>query len=403
MARLLLRSHFPAIANQRMIEKTTSPEKQVIAENFSQKLCEFFHENPISSSISILSGIGGIIIFSHFLQIGRMPELDLAGSASLLIHSALAGILVTTVIVVLLTIPGWYLIQLKKDGLLPDLSVDECINKNDAADKSPRRAAAKLTLLTAILSAIIQFTLIYCDQSTASVIILIISVLVIQIHIWFSAYLKEIIASYSQIKKDNISRALIFSIYLAWWPLSALLWKFVDADGNMPEWPPILLMSTIAALWHFVIYASSSAPTKLRIKMSALLLSLLVLTSNMVGPVISATIRSLGLGMVPSVRLQLDSEGCAIIKHWSNGASVIKSHPIAIDTTQMGCVIPDVFLVSRIGKDFLITTLPPTQQKKSDVARPAPNIRGAISIGHQHVLSWSRNTTDVTAAHGKAK
>ncbi len=386
-----------------MIEKTTSPEKQVIAENFSQKLRDFFHENPISSSISILSGIGGIIIFSHFLQIGRMPELDLAGSASLLIHSALAGILVTTVIVVLLTIPGWYLIQLKKDGLLPDLSVDDCINKNDAAEKGPRRTAAMLTLLAAISSAIIQFTLMYCDQSIVSFVILIIAALVIQVHISFGAYLKERMANYRQKKKNKISITLIFSIYLAWWPLSAVLWQFIDADGNMPEWQPILLMSVIAVIWHFVIYASSSAPIKLRVKMSAMLLSLLVLTNNMVGPVISATIRSLGLGMVPSVRLQLDSEGCAIIKHWSNGASVIKSDPIAIDTTQMGCVIPDVFLVSRIGKDFLITTLPPSQQKKSDAARPAPNIRGAISIGHQHVLSWSRNTTDVTAAHGKAK
>jgi hypothetical protein len=132
--------------------------EQPANKSFFERLLDYITTNPFITLSSVAMMIGGLVGFLHYARLGYMPEIDFKSAATIFIALALTGTALTIALVILFTMPAFYLRMIfsnKSTQATPKDSAQE-------AELAIQRRNA-MSIIRSALLAIGSWCMVFCD------------------------------------------------------------------------------------------------------------------------------------------------------------------------------------------------------------------------------------------------
>lgn len=346
---------------------------------------------------------GGGMVLAHFLRIGYVPSLSLGDLGVVLSAVALFGAIALLGFLAVLALPAWVI------GLLVDqhlLVVPLRPKQDDAPRKGLKsyyrraqlalgrrreRVFGSLWMFTgaALLSAMYYAFLLLCEhwgfvRFAAYGVVFGFGLGALALALLTVVWDVDRVRRYWPVlRRPRGTLSLMLLVYLAFWPLAAFAVGYVAPPTKGSDWFYLAVVVFIVVFFHWLVYATHRVQFSKRFRvLGAAVLMVLAYSGALLGTV-DVTVRKLGIGMLPSVQLQLTEQGCQIVKATWPEARCERAQP-----GSKVYVLSSVDVLTRLGSDFYVS--PPGGL--SDEHKPR------FLIPASQVLSWSRVEVATKAA-----
>lgn len=338
---------------------------------------------------------GGGMVLAHFLRIGYVPSLSLGDLGVVLSAVALFGAIALLAFLSVLALPAWVIGMLVDQHVLPvplrprQDSVPRKGLKSyyRRAQVAPRprqeRIFGSMWVFAgaAVVSAAYYAIMLFCARSgfgsvaTCGVIVGFcigaITLMVLTVAWDFD----RVRRFWPILRKRHNTFLLMLLMYLVFWPLVAFAVDYVAPPVRGGDWFYLALSALMLVFAHWAVYVTHRVEWSKRLRVFAPTLLILAVYSGALLGSVDVTVRKLGVGMLPSVQLQLTEQGCQIVKASWPEARCERAQP-----GSNVYVLPSIDVLTRLGSDFYVS--PPGGL--SDEHKPR------FLIPASQVLSWSR-------------
>lgn len=338
---------------------------------------------------------GGGMVLAHFLRIGYVPSLSLGDLGVVLSAVALFGAIALLGFLAVLALPAWVIGLMVNQHVLP-------VPLRPRQDDAPRKGLKSYYRRAQIVPRLRQeriFGSMWVFAGAALTSATYYAVMLLFAHWGFGAVATYGIFSgicigavvlmaltvawdfdrvrrfWPMLRKRHNTFVLMLLMYLAFWPLAALAVSYVAPPVRRMDWFLLALSALMLVFAHWGVYVTHRIELSKRLRGFAPALVIVVIYSGALLGSVDVTVRKLGIGMLPSVQLQLTEQGCQIVKATWREARCERAQP-----GSNVYVLSSVDVLTRLGSDFYVS--PPGGL--SDEHKPR------FLIPASQVLSWSR-------------
>ena len=335
-----------------------------------------FKDQPFGSAGKIGSVIGGLFLLAFFWQLGFMPELDLAGAASILMAVALVGV----VLAVALTSVGF-----GAGLMLRDLD-------GSILERRPALILMALPGPVCVLALALYFYLrpdgIVPEWAYALPFAILVGLSIL--YAYLNPETKKGLHFTKNLQWFKTKRGIGFASFGYFWVLTAFLaflsyFAIFPRDGGIDRFLFGLVLWTLWCYASNLVVALATSVNVMAILSASVgigLSFLLSLTGNGAG-FTRAIVRSLGLGEI-QVALVVTSDGCDLLNKAAGGRAVCLVEP-----GEKTAVVCPAVIRSRIGSPLLVEVSPYDKDGSWPMTHP-PERLSAIAMPKAEVPTWTK-------------